>query len=57
VNDGVIELVKNVGFPIAVATFLLWKVDHRLSKLETKLTELIVVLKGYIKINSPGVDK
>ena len=48
-NPQLIDLIKNVGFPICVAIFLLWKVDYRLGKLEKSLGEFMILIKVYLK--------
>ena len=36
----VTDFIKNVGFPIAIAFFLLWRLDTTIEKLTTALTHI-----------------
>jgi hypothetical protein len=38
--DGFIMVIQQVGFPIVVAGWLLWRTDKRLETLSTVLTEI-----------------
>jgi YvrJ-like protein len=36
----VIELIRELGFPVAVAAFVLWRLEMRLKELTAAITEL-----------------
>lgn len=40
----IIDLVKNVGFPIAVAVFVLYRLDARLGDVNAKLGDVVRAL-------------
>ena len=44
--DDIIKLVQQVGFPIAVAIFLLWRYDKRLGDMVACLNEIKLALQS-----------
>ena len=42
--DDIIKLIQQVGFPIAVAIYLLWRYDQRLGDMVKCLTDIKVAL-------------
>jgi len=58
----VVAFIRDVGFPIAVAGFLLWRVDRRLQELDraiTRLADQIELLFDLMPkgVKSSGVDE
>jgi hypothetical protein len=42
--DDFLKMVSNLGFPIAVATYLLIRIEGKLDKLSTSINQLATIL-------------
>ena len=49
--DALVDLIERVGFPVVVAAFVLFRVNHKLEKLTESINRLIRSLDRHTGIN------
>jgi len=47
--DDIVKLIQQVGFPIAVAIFLLWRYDQRMGDMVKGLNEIKLAIQSLTK--------
>jgi len=48
----IVKIIQSVGFPVAVAIYLLWKYEKRLKELSDimqEMSKILAIIKEYVK--------
>ena len=54
--EDIITLIQQVGFPAAVAVFLLWRYDKRLQELGDVLNKILIAIESLKGVIEDGAD-